>query len=192
MPLLITGAGILAGIALLRRTRSEEEDTETGGVAPERAIELDKAITILRSAEELYLFWRHLENLPYIMRHLESVRARGSRLSTWAAKAPAGFTVSWDAEIIEEDEPRLIRWRSVPGSAVANEGLVRFDAAPGGRGTVVRVWLRYDPPGGRVGHAIARMFGRDPGVQIAEDLNRFRQLMETGDIISTAGQPSGR
>jgi uncharacterized membrane protein len=155
-------------------------------------IKVDKSIIINKSPEELYNFWRDVENLPRFMNHLESVRSIGDNRSHWVAKAPAGTTVEWDAEIYNEKENELIAWRSLESADVPNAGSVHFTPVGGGRETEVKVSLKYDPPGGIVGSAVARLFGENPEQQISEDLHRFKQVMETGEITTTAGQPSGR
>jgi uncharacterized membrane protein len=155
-------------------------------------IKVDAATTINRSPEELYRFWRVFENLPRFMKHLESVTRMDDRRSHWVARAPGGKTVEWDAEITDERENQLIAWRSQEGSQVDNVGSVRFDRAPGGRGTIVRVSLQYNPPGGIVGATLAKLFGEEPQQQISEDLRRFKQMMEAGEVPTTEGQPSGR
>jgi uncharacterized membrane protein len=161
-------------------------------VPAKRGIKVEKSITINKSPEELYRFWRNFENLPRFMDHLESVQVTGGNRSHWVAKAPAGKTVEWDAEIYNEKENELIAWRSLEGADVDNAGSVRFQPAPGGRGTEVKVVLKYDPPGGVIGATIAKLFGEEPSQQIEEDLRRFKQVMETGEITTTTGQPSGR
>lgn len=155
-------------------------------------VKVEKTTTINRSPEELFRFWRDFENLPRIMSHLESVKVTGGNRSHWVAKAPGGSTVEWDAEIYNEKENELIAWRSLEGSDVDNAGSVRFTPATGGRGTEVRVTLKYDPPGGVIGAAIAKLFGEEPAQQVQEDLRRFKQFMETGETATTEGQPSGR
>jgi uncharacterized membrane protein len=157
-----------------------------------RGIKVEKSVTINKSPAELYRFWRNFENLPRFMNHLEAVQVTGENRSHWVAKAPAGRTVEWDAEIYNEKENELIAWRSLEGADVNSAGSVRFQAAPGGRGTEVRVVLKYDPPGGIVGANVAKLFGEEPAQQIEEDLRRFKQVMETGETATTAGQPSGR
>src|SRR5690606_36937352 len=154
-------------------------------------IEVTRSVTINRPAEELYRFWRNLENLPHFMSHLEAVTVLDDRRSHWVARAPVKRTIEWDAAITADEENRMIAWRSLEGSAIANEGMVRFDEEPAGRGTKVTVFLRYDPPGGAIGAAFARLFGEAPEQQIAEDLRRFKQIMETGEIATTEGQPAG-
>jgi uncharacterized membrane protein len=159
---------------------------------PLEGFRVEKSVTIARSAEELYQFWRNFEQLPAIMRHLESVERTGENTWRWTARAPAGQTVSWDAEITMEMPDRLIAWRSLEGSTVWHQGAVEFLRATGGRGTVVKVSMKYDPPAGALGKAVARLFREEPSQQVAEDLRRFKQLMEAGEISTTEGQPSGR
>jgi uncharacterized membrane protein len=154
-------------------------------------VKIDTSITILRSPQELYSFWRNLDNLPRIMCHVESVRSTGGNRSHWTVRGPLGHRAEWDAEIINEKENELIAWRSVAGSEVDTAGSVHFTPAPGDRGTEVRVVLKYDPPAGKVGAAVAWLFGRAPGQQVQEELRRFKQLMETGTMPTIEGQPMG-
>ena len=147
-------------------------------------VKVEESITIMRPAHELYRFWRNFENLPRIMRHLESVSCGGGGRSHWVAKGPLGLRVEWDAAIISERDDELIGWRSLPGSEVDTAGSVHFTPAPGNRGTKVRVTLKYDPPAGRVGAMIAKLFGRSPEQEIREDLHRFKQWMETGAVVA--------
>jgi uncharacterized membrane protein len=165
---------------------------ENVSVPAGRGIRVERSTTINRPAAELYRFWRNFENLPRFMSHLEEVRILDNGRSHWVAKAPAGTSVEWDAEVYNEHENELIAWRTLEGADVASAGSVHFDEAPGGRGTVVRVLLRYDPPGGRLGAFVARLFGENPDQQISEDLRRFKQLMETGEVTTVEGQTSGR
>lgn len=151
-----------------------------------------RAITINRPAAELYGFWRDFENLPRFMSQLEAVQVTGARRSHWVAKGPANVPVEWDAEITEDTPNERIAWRSLEGADVDQSGSVEFEPAPGGRGTVVRVTMEHRPPGGRVGAAFARLFNRAPEQQVAIDLHHFQQLMETGGITTTEGQPAGR
>lgn len=156
------------------------------------SVRVDEAMTINAPVEEIYNFWRNFENLPQFMRHLESVTKLDEMRSHWKAKAPLGMTVEWDAEIISEIPNELISWRSVEDADVANAGSVRFLPSTGGRGTVVKVELRYEPPAGKLGAALAWLTGEEPSVQVREDLRRFKQLMETGEIPTIEGQPAGR
>jgi uncharacterized membrane protein len=126
------------------------------------------------------------------MDHLVSVSQLDSRRSRWVAKAPAGRTVEWDAEIINEITGELIAWRTVEGADVVSAGSVRFTPAPGGRGTEVRVRLQYDPPAGKIGATVAWLLGHDPAATIREDLRRFKQLMEAGEVPTIEGQPRGK
>lgn len=157
-----------------------------------RARRVEHSVTINHPRADLYRFWRNLENLPRIMRHLESVTVLSPERSHWKAKAPAGHSVEWDAVIINEVENELIAWKSVDEAEVPNAGSVRFGDATGGRGTVVRVVLEYAPPAGKLGATIARLLGEEPDVQVREDLRRFKQMLETGEVATTEGQSSGR
>ena len=156
-----------------------------------RGIGVEKSLTINAPAEQIYTFWRNFENLPRFMEHLQSVDVQDSMHSHWVAKGPAGLKAEWDAEIINEIPGELIGWRSVEGSNVQNAGSVHFSPAAGGRGTEVKVVLRYDPPGGALGAAVAKLFGEEPSMQVMEDLRRLKQLLEAGELATTAGQPWG-
>jgi uncharacterized membrane protein len=151
-----------------------------------RGIRVEKTVTINATPEQLYGFWRNFSNLPRFMDHLEEVRMIDNNRSHWRTKGPAGIAAEWDAEVINDIPNELIGWRSVEGSRVDNAGSVHFDPATGGRGTEVKVVLRYDPPGGRLGAAFAKLFGETPGHQVQEELRRLKQIIETGEV-ATAG-----
>jgi uncharacterized membrane protein len=161
-----------------------------------REQDVRQSIVINRSPEELYRFWRDLENLPRFMRHLESVKVTGPNRSHWVARAPGGLRLAWDSEIVADRPNEFISWRSLEGSDVDHAGSVRFERAPGSRGTVVRVEMHYRPPGGPVFGAaaarLAKLFGEAPEQQLRSDLRPFKQMMETGEVATTDGQPSGR
>jgi uncharacterized membrane protein len=178
-------ANVLAVTALdvICAQRLSSNDSKTDG----GATQVRKTIIINRSPEELYSFWRDLENLPRFMTDLESVVEMDERRSHWVAKAPAGTSVEWDAEITADEPDRLIAWRSVEGADVDNSGTVRFERATGGRGTIVTVELEYNPPGGVVGATVAKLFGKEPGQQAQEALRCFKQLMETGEVVLSEG-----
>ncbi len=171
---------------------AEGSDNPNVSVRGGHGFKVEKSVTINKQPAELYRFWRNFENLPRFMNHLEAVQTLGDNRSHWVAKAPAGRTVEWDAEIYNEKENELIAWRSLEGADVDNAGSVRFESDPGGRGTIVRVALKYDPPGGTLGKLVAKLFGEAPDQQVEEDLRRFKQLMEAGETPTTEGQPSGR
>lgn len=155
-------------------------------------VKVEQGITVNRPPLECYRFWHEFENFPHFMKHVESVRRVSDTRWHWKATGPAGMSVEWDAEITEDKPGELLVWRSVEGSDVEHTGRVQFEPAPGGRGTIVRVEMQYSPPGGKAGALIAKLIGEEPNQQIAEDLRRFKQLIETGEIPTTVGQPSGR
>jgi uncharacterized membrane protein len=138
---------------------------------------IERSVMVARPAEELYHFWRDFENLPRFMDNLEAVRVIDEDRSHWVAKGPAGMRVEWDAAIHNEIEGELIAWRSLPGADVDQAGSVHF--VPAGDGmTEVRVVLRYRPPAGKVGDAVAKLLGDDPDQQVGDDLRRFKQVVE--------------
>jgi uncharacterized membrane protein len=175
--------GVTALDVLYSQRLSGKADGATTSAARDGKVNVKRAVTIRKSREELYTFWRDFENLPRFMYHLEEVRVLGSGLSHWKAKAPAGTTVEWDAEVVEDRANERIAWRSLPDADVANWGSVEFRPAPGNRGTQVHVEIHYDPPGGKLGALIAKLFGEEPGEQVADDLRRLKQVMEVGEII---------
>lgn len=160
---------------------------EGGGASKGSASEVKRSLIVNRPPEELYRFWRDFENLPQFMKHLKSVRVTGEGRSHWVASAPAGTSVEWDAEVTEDRPNERIAWRSLEGSEVETSGSVRFEPAPGGRGTIVRVELEYTPPGGALGKAVAWLSGVDAGQQAQESLRCFKQVLETGEVAVSDG-----
>jgi uncharacterized membrane protein len=195
-----TGAGLsLLGAALLHRGLSgycalfdamgfdTSEDGHATNRLGRRKVETSQATKIRRTIEinrppaDLYRFWRSLENLPRIMSHLESVQAVNDRMSHWKVRTvPGGPSVEWDAEIINDIENERIGWRSLHGADVDNTGSVEFEPAGDGRRTKLTVTLQYATPAGRLGAALAKLFGEDPDSKIAQDLQRFKESMEAG------------
>ncbi|HEX2990614.1 MAG TPA: SRPBCC family protein [Anaerolineales bacterium] len=161
----------------------------------EHGIYAKRSVTISLPREQLYRIWRNFENLPRFMNHLQRVdvdEETGGTHSHWVSRAPLGREVQWEAEMTDERENEFIAWRSLPGSTVKSIGSVQFEDAPGGRGTVVTVEMEYNPPAGSMGAAFAKLFGEEPSQQLRDDLRHFKQMMETGEVPSVEGQPSGR
>lgn len=178
-------------LALAAATGVTLADTRTAlehhrGVAfryrPGEAIFVKKSITINRAPHEVYTFFRNLENLPRFMAHLDSVEVQGE-LSHWRVTGPAGTLVEWDAEIIKDRPGELLSWRSLEGADVRNRGAVEFRTAPGDRGTELHIELRYEPPFGIAGAALAKLFGEEPAQQVGADLRRLKQLLEAGEVV---------
>lgn len=168
------------------------EDDRSVSVPYGKGIRVVRSIILETDAAALYAFWRNFENLPRFMDHLESVTELDGKRSHWIAKGPAGTKVEWDAEVINEIEGEMIGWRTVGEASVDHAGSVHFETLPHDRGTKLTVILRYDPPGGKSGAAVARLLGEDPDLQIASDLRKFKQMLEAGEIATVAGQPRGR
>jgi uncharacterized membrane protein len=183
----VAGAGLAAGGGfLIYRGVTANGDTRQHDAL------ITRAVTISKPPDEVYRFWKQLDNLPRFMKHLKQVRRIDDRRSHWVATAPLGRSIEWDAELLEDVENRRLTWRSLPGSSVDHRGSVEFKRAPGNRGTELHVRLEFHRPGGRVGELMAMMFFEHPEQQIREDLRRFKALVETGELPTTEGQPNGR
>jgi uncharacterized membrane protein len=165
---------------------------QLGGARPrttrgtQHEVEVSEAITVNRSIDDVYSFWRNFQNFPRFMRHIERVDVNGVR-SHWRAIGPAGMRVEWEAELVEDVDGERISWRSIESSDVDHHGSVRFARAPGARGTEVDVHLHYNPPAGQLGRGLAWLLGSDPERQIREDLRRFKQIMEVGEVVLSDG-----
>jgi uncharacterized membrane protein len=150
------------------------------------------SITVRRPRAEVYAFWHDFANLPSFMDHLETVVVvAGENRSRWTAHLPVGRKVQWEATVIDDVPDSLIVWESLEGSDVRNSGVVRFADAPGGRGTEIHLELHYDAPGGPAGARVAKLLGEDPGSQVRDDMRRFKQVMETGEIVRSDSTPEG-
>lgn len=197
----IVAGGALAAYGASRKSVSGAALAAAGGLlalrgirraaAPE-AVRVERSFTINRPVAEVFSFFRNFENLPKFMHHLREVQVTGERTSHWVARAPLGLNLEWDAQIVDEEENRFLIWQSLPGTAIPNRGSVEFrPASQYHGGTEIVVTMEYAPPAGKAGALFARIFGREPGMQIREDLRRLKQLLETGEIPTTEGQSHG-
>ena len=185
-PFLLLAGGLLAvrGItghcdAYKKLNMNTAVPSETYGVPDHVGFHIEKSIEIKRSPGQVYSYWRQLKNLPRFMPHLKSVVETGPRTSHWVVKGPAGKSVSWDAEIINEHPGEMIAWQTLPGAQVQSAGTVRFESLNDGRNTRVTVNLKYSPPARSLGAITARIFGRAPEQQLHFDLAHFKHLLET-------------
>jgi uncharacterized membrane protein len=186
----VTGHSVLFSLLGIR-TADKGQGAETTSIPYELGIRVDRSITVAKPRAEVYRFWRDLESLPRFMQNVESVRISDPRRSHWVVAGPAGRSMEWDAEIINDVENELIGFRSLTGN-VDVAGSVQFKDAPGDRGTEVIVELQYNPPAGILGAFAAKMWGKEPSQQVEEDLRHFKQMMEAGEIPTAEGQPSGK
>lgn len=157
-----------------------------------RPVHVESSYTIMKPVGEVWAFWRNLENFPRFMSHLESVVETGNRWSHWVARGPMGTNLSWRAQITSEQENQYLVWETADDSPVQHRGSVQFRDLEGDRGTQINVAIDYVPPAGRVGDVIAMALGHAPEQKIREDLRHMKQLLETGEIPTTEGQPSGK
>ena len=202
----LIGAGVAmavgaAGFLLARRSADMRDDGEDVSDAPDHVFRrktgryeeglVGRTVTINRPRDELYREWRNFMRFPLFMENVREVQDLGDGRSRWVIEAPLGAGVELVTRVVEDTPGEVIAWKSEPESQIESEGRVEFLAPPPGRGTAVRLTMRYTPPGGLPGRAVAKLLQREPNVQARRDLRRFKQLMETGEIATNAG-PSGR
>lgn len=162
------------------------------GEAGALPVEVAQSVTVFRPREEVYAFWRRLENLPRFMHHLERVTELDEQRSRWEAKGPGPLPdVTWEAKVVEERPGEILAWRSLPGAGIENAGHVRFEDAPNGA-TEIHARIAYRPPAGPLGAAVARWLDPALGQMVRNDIHRFQNVLEAGEIPTTEGQPSGR
>jgi len=148
-----------------------------------------RTVSINRPRQELYEFWRDFRQLPLFMENIEDVVVLDDKRSHWIVRGPAGSELEWDSVITEDVPGEVIAWRSVEGASVDNGGRVEFRDSPNGRGTIVSVTIAYKPPAGKLGKAFAKLFRSEPKIQARQELRRFKQLMETGELPTAAMLP---
>jgi uncharacterized membrane protein len=187
--LAVAGAAVagIAALDVLAASKATRRTTPTK-VAEDGTYTVSAGVTVNRSAEDAYALWRDFTKLPVFMTHVQSVSDEGKH---WVVEGPGGRTVEWDAEIVEDVPGTVLAWRSLPGADVPNGGRVTFGPAPGGRGIEVRVELTYEPPAGALGNTVARLVGQEPRQQITDDLRRYKQVLETGEVVRSEASPEG-
>ena len=168
---------------------AEDEEDERLDAGGHDDVSIGAAATIARSPDEVYAFFRHLENLPRFMAFVDSVQRIDDTRSHWVGRSPSGGRLDWEAEILEDRPGELMAWRSRPGAPVHHSGAVRFRPAPGDRGTEVRLEVEFEPPASPLGRALAHVLGAATEYMAEEDLRRLKQILEAGETATTRGQP---
>jgi uncharacterized membrane protein len=184
---LMAAAAVLGATALdLRGTEqlAQARKVHSRDVMDERGTHVHRTITVERPVHEVYAFWRDFTNLPQFMEHLESVELLEGGRSRWRAKAAGVAPVEWEAELIEDRENERLSWRSVGTKVLYNAGTVHFSSTHDG-GTVVTVEMQYAPTGGLIGSAVLKLFRKQPSQQVGDDLRRFKQVLETGEVLKS-------
>lgn len=194
---------VLAGVALaaipvaleLKKARSRHRQAgpdSAPGYTARRSFGdyavVGRSVTIARPRAELFSIWRDFGDLSDFMENLDRIEpvAGSPDRNIWHIRAPAGKVVAVETRIAREVENELIAWRSTPGSDIETEGRVTFHDAPGDRGTRVSLIIAYKPPAGSIGRAFAKLTRKSPELQARHDLKRFKMLMETGEIATSA------
>jgi uncharacterized membrane protein len=179
----VTAADVLAAVRLTRASDAPEADP--------LAVEAAARITVAHPIGEVYTRWHELDSMAEFLTHVRTVRRLSNGQWHWEVDGPLGSTIEWDAEVYQDRANELIAWRSVGSAAVRNAGTVEFHRAPGGRGTEIRVRLRYEPPGGALGVAVATLLGDEPNIALRDDLRRFKQVLETGEVVRSEASVLG-
>jgi uncharacterized membrane protein len=175
----------LAGLGMLARAIANMQLQELLGIGPGRGIHVQKTIVIDAPAERVFQFLSNYQNLPQFLSHLQEIRRAGN-YSHWVAAGPAGSTIEWDARITRYEPNRLLTWKSLPGSTIRTAGTLRLHRLPG-PSTQLDLNLSYTPPSGTLRSALALLFGTDPKHTISEDLDRLKDLLETGKVAPNGG-----
>ena len=188
-----TAAALIAvlGVTALDWWASQNLSRMVGWTTESGAVLVKRSVTIDRSAEELYAFWRDFQNLARFMAHVESIEVSDDRHSHWRVQGPTGTELEWDAEITDDMPNRRIAWRTIEQASLDHRGLVEFLPATGQRGTIVKVVMEYHTPVGLVGAAVAKVLGREPGQMVLSDLRRFKQIMEAGEVLQSDASVTG-
>lgn len=191
---IVMASALVAGITVLDLLAAADRQrrTQAGPQAVPGAIQVRKSLLINRSPEAYYRFWRDFGNFPNFMQHVDEVQMIDATRSRWKVRAPFGRQVEWTAELSSDVPSQQLGWRTLPDAEVAHAGIVHFAPGIGGRGTRVQVDFSYVAPLGKAGARLAQLFGEEPSQQVADDLRRFKQLIETGEIPTTIGQPAGQ
>ena len=178
----------LMGLTLVSRSATNTEVRRlVGAGAGRRAVDVQKTISIGVPLHDVFEFFTSYENFPRFMRHVREVRDLGNDRSHWVVDGPAGVPVEWDAELTQLDLDEVLAWKSVPGSVVESAGSIHFEPTDTDA-TRVHIQMSYNPPGGAVGHAVSKLFARDPRSQMEEDLVRVKTFLETGIAAHDASE----
>ncbi|OJH37735.1 hypothetical protein BON30_26470 [Cystobacter ferrugineus] len=188
----LASSGLLyRGLRGLRQLASNPRDRREEG-AQTKTPSVEHAITIGKPADELYRLWREPGNLAQVMSHFAELSTTSAEYTHWRVSGPLGQDLEWDTRIVEDRPGELLRWESVEGALLPNQGLVRFRPAPGDWGTEVTLHLDFQPPGGALGEAVLTRLLAVPDLLVNRALRRFKSLAETGEIPTTGRNPSAR
>ncbi|HEV7839384.1 MAG TPA: SRPBCC family protein, partial [Gemmatimonadaceae bacterium] len=184
----VTALDIACSVALTSERNPAAGHDEGSFMLPEKvdgALPVIATVTVNKPVEEVYRFWKNPENFSRFMDQIESVRITSGGRARWKVKAPAGLMVEWDTDLVTDTPNEMISWRSLAGAEIENKGTVRFRKASGDRGTEVELEVDFKPKGGPVGEKIAKIFLALPKTQVMNDLRRFKQIIEIGEIVKS-------
>lgn len=155
-------------------------------------IRIHKSLSVQRTAEECYRFWRNFENFPQFMHYVQSVQVVDTTHTHWRFRTPQGQQVEWTIELFSDIPSQQLGWRTLADAPIEHVGIVKFSPAYGNTSARLDIEIIYKKSVGKTDHALSQLFAEAPSEQWDEDLRRFKQLIETGEIATTMGQASGR
>lgn len=149
-------------------------------------INIRTSLTVNRPRDQVYAFWRRLENLPLFMKHLKKVEVLDESRSEWTAAVSGGIgTITWTSEIVKDDPGDTLSWHSLPGSSVENAGKITFSDA-WNAGTAVDIVISYHAPLGLLGEKAGRILNPIFEKMVKDDLRNFKRYIETTGIPTAA------
>jgi uncharacterized membrane protein len=168
----------VAGGTLLTRTATNVPLAQWVGATGGNAIPVHKTLRVNAPVDQVFQLLARYENFPLFMRNVRHVHAHPDGRSHWIVAGPAGVSVEWDAVTTRLEPNRMLAWHTASNAAVRHAGSIRFE--PHNGGTRLEIQLTYNPPGGALGHVVARLFGADPKTELDEDLLRLKSFLESG------------
>lgn len=154
---------------------------------PQPIVNICQHVTVRRSPEEVYRFWRDFQNLPRFIKYLAEVTPAGDAAARWVVRLPGGFEMAWDTAVVEDRAGVQFVCESLPGQGMEARGEVQFIRAPGDRGTEVRVRLTYRPSGSLIGDTAVWALQGLASQQLKQDLRRFKRLIESQQTSEPLG-----
>lgn len=178
-----TLVGVPGALLLLRGTTDMPIRELTGLGAGRHAVYHQKEIDLQAPVEEVYAFWRQVENFPRIFSHVDEVRETGPGRTHWVVSGPAGTKLDFDAVTNELIPNELIAWESTPDSELRNKGIVRFKEARHGDqmpGTRINIRMWYTPPAGAIGNTLAGFLDSSLKNELDQAMVRLKSLLDLG------------
>ncbi|MGW9194276.1 SRPBCC family protein [Micromonospora chersina] len=146
--------------------------------------------TIDRRVADVYTFYRDFANLPRFLGDVMASEQIGPGTFRWAIRGPLGVRVHSTVRLVEERPNQLLRYETTARPGMRSDWTARFTAGSDPGRTEVHEVLRT--PFGRVGRVALTLVGKPPGAEVAANLRRLKQLLETGEVTDTEHAVAGK